>query len=53
MIEQQEPRSQPEGLRKRSLRVPATQRKQAAVLGTGADAVPALLGVLDDWGLLP
>ncbi len=53
VIEQQEPQWQPEGLRKRTLRVPATQRKQATVLGTGADAVPALLGVLDEWGLLP
>jgi len=53
VIEQQEPQWQPEGLRKRSLRVPATQRRQATVLGTGADAVPALLGVLDEWGLLP
>jgi electron transfer flavoprotein beta subunit len=53
VIERQQPRWQPEGLRKRSLRVPATQRKQATVLGTGADAVPALLAVLDEWGLLP
>jgi len=53
VIEQQQPQWQAEGLRKRSLRVPATQRKQATVLGTGADAVPALLGVLDEWGLLP
>jgi electron transfer flavoprotein beta subunit len=53
VIERQEPQWQPEGLRKRSLRVPAAQRKQATVLGTGADAVPALVGVLDEWGLLP
>jgi electron transfer flavoprotein beta subunit len=52
-IERHEPRWQAEGLRKRSLRVPAAQRKQATVLGTGADAVPALLGVLGEWGLLP
>jgi electron transfer flavoprotein beta subunit len=52
-IERHEPRWQAEGLRKRSLRVPAAERKQATVLGTGADAVPALLGVLDEWGLLP
>ena len=53
VIEQREPHWQAEGLRKRSLRVPATQRKQATVLGTGADAVPALVAVLDEWGLLP
>ena len=53
VIEEHEPQWQEEGLRKQSLRVPATQRKQATVLGTGADAVPALLGVLDEWGVLP
>ena len=52
-VERHEPQWQEEGLRKRSLRVPAAQRKQATVLGTGADAVPALLGVLEEWGLLP
>jgi electron transfer flavoprotein beta subunit len=52
-IERHEPQWQAEGLRKRSLRVPAAQRKQATVLGTGAAAVPALVGVLDEWGLLP
>jgi electron transfer flavoprotein beta subunit len=52
-IERHEPQWRQEGLRKRSLRVPAAQRTQATVLGTGADAVPALLGVLEEWGLLP
>jgi len=52
-IERHEPQWQEEGLRKRSLRVPAAQRQQATVLGTGPDAVPALLGVLEEWGLLP
>ena len=52
-IERHEPQWQADGLRKRSLRVPAAERKQATVLGTGAAAVPALLGVLDEWGLLP
>jgi hypothetical protein len=32
--------------------VPATQRKQSTVLGTGADVEPALDGVLEEWGLL-
>jgi electron transfer flavoprotein beta subunit len=53
VIEAVEPRWRDDGLRKRFLRVPATQRKQATVLGTGADAVPALVGVLEEWGLLP
>jgi electron transfer flavoprotein beta subunit len=52
-IERDEPRWRDDGLRKRILRVPATQRKQATVLGTGADGVPALVGVLEEWGLLP
>ena len=51
-IERHEPQWQEEGLRKRMLRVPATERKQATVLGTGADAVPALIGVFEEWGVL-
>ena len=53
VIERDEPQWRDDGLRKRCLRVPATQRKQATVLGTGADGVPALVGVLEEWGLLP
>jgi len=52
-IERHEPQWQEEGLRKRMLRVPATEREQATVLGTGADAVPALIGVFEEWGVLP
>ena len=52
-IERDEPQWRDDGLRKRILRVPATQRKQATVLGTGANGVPALVGVLEEWGLLP
>ena len=52
-IERHEPQWQEEGLRKRMLRVPATERKQATVLGTGADAAPALIGVFEEWGVLP
>src|SRR5262249_6603212 len=52
-IERQEPQWQEEGLRKLLLRVPETERKQATVLGTGADAVPALVDVLAEWGVLP
>jgi hypothetical protein len=33
--------------------VPETERKQATVLGNGEDAVPALLAVLDELGVLP
>jgi len=41
------------GLRTTSLRVPVAARRQATVLGHGADAVPALVSVLDELGVLP
>ncbi|HEV2372011.1 MAG TPA: hypothetical protein VGS19_07575 [Streptosporangiaceae bacterium] len=41
-----------DGLVKAGLRVPAVQRRGAEVLGTGADAVPALVAVLTDLGVL-
>jgi electron transfer flavoprotein beta subunit len=41
-----------EGLRKERLRVPAGETKRAEILGTGADAVPALVALLDDLGVL-
>jgi len=47
------PQWQAEGLRKQELRVPESSGRRAQVLGHGADAVPALLGVLGDLGLLP
>ena len=53
VIERYEPTWRDEGMRKQALRVPATERKQAEVLGTGADAVPALMRVLEEWGVLP
>jgi electron transfer flavoprotein beta subunit len=39
-------------IRKLRLQVPASAAKQATVLGTGQDAVPALLDVLDALGVL-
>jgi electron transfer flavoprotein beta subunit len=42
----------PEGLRKEALRVPETSKHQASVLGQGVDAVPALVKVLEEWGVL-
>jgi electron transfer flavoprotein beta subunit len=53
VIEEHQPQWAPDGLRKEALRVPETERKQAAVLGTGVDAVPALVAVLDELGVLP
>ncbi|MGE5137352.1 MAG: electron transfer flavoprotein subunit beta/FixA family protein [Gemmatimonadota bacterium] len=51
-IERHEPQWQPEGLRMRALRVPETTRQQAKVLGSGVDAVPALVDVLAELGVL-
>jgi electron transfer flavoprotein beta subunit len=52
-IEEHQPPWQPDGLRMASLRVPETERKQATVLGNGVDAVPALVRVLEELGVLP
>ena len=52
-IEQSVPEWHPEGLRKEGLRVPAGETKRAEILGTGADAVPALVALLDELGVLP
>jgi electron transfer flavoprotein beta subunit len=41
-----------EGLRKQRLRVPEAAKHQAAVLGRGVDAVPDLVRVLDELGVL-
>jgi electron transfer flavoprotein beta subunit len=46
------PQWQAEGLRKQSLRVPAGSARRAQVLGHGAAAVPALLDVLGELGVL-
>jgi electron transfer flavoprotein beta subunit len=42
----------PEGLRVRTLRVPVTARHSATVLGHGVDAVPELVRVLGELGVL-
>jgi electron transfer flavoprotein beta subunit len=47
------PRWQADGLRKTGLRVPAGSARRAQVLGHGIDAVPALLQVLGEIGVLP
>jgi len=51
-IEQYQPPWQAEGLRMRALRVPDQPRHEATVLGTGTDAVPALVRLLDELGVL-
>jgi electron transfer flavoprotein beta subunit len=47
------PQWQADGLRKQGLRAPETSARRAQVLGHGAGAVPALVGVLGDLGVLP
>jgi electron transfer flavoprotein beta subunit len=46
------PQWQADGLRKERLRVPEVPRQRAEILGRGVDAVPALVRVLDDIGVL-
>jgi electron transfer flavoprotein beta subunit len=47
------PRWQPDGLRKTGLTVPAGASRQAELLGRGVDAVPELVRVLGELGVLP
>ena len=51
-VERSAPDWAAEGLRKERLRVPASAGHQASVLGHGADAVPDLVRVLDELGIL-
>ena len=51
-VETSSPAWAAEGLRKESLRVPASSKHQAAVLGHGVGAVPDLVRVLDELGVL-
>jgi electron transfer flavoprotein beta subunit len=51
-IERHEPAWHADGLRKERLRVPAGESKRAEILGTGPDAVPALVALLDELGVL-
>jgi len=51
-IEVRKPAWQPDGLRKIALRVPTGSAQRARVLGQGADAVPELIRVLGDIGVL-
>jgi electron transfer flavoprotein beta subunit len=51
-VERSSPAWAAEGLRKEALRVPVSAQHQATVLGHGADAVPDLVRVLDELGVL-
>ena len=51
-IETRAPQWHADGLTKAGLRVPAGESKRAEILGNGADAVPALVALLDELGIL-
>jgi electron transfer flavoprotein beta subunit len=51
-IEVFQPEWHAEGLRKEGLRLPEQTRNRAEVLGSGVDAVPALVALLDELGVL-
>ena len=51
-VERSSPAWAAEGLRKQALRVPAARQHQAVVLGHGAGAVPELVRVLEEMGVL-
>src|SRR5262245_33035236 len=51
-VDRSSPEWAAEGLRKQALRVPETGQHQAEVLGEGVDAVPSLVRVLEEWGVL-
>ena len=52
-VERSGPAWAAEGLRKEMLRVPESSKHQATVLGNGVDAVPELVRVLEEMGVLP
>jgi electron transfer flavoprotein beta subunit len=51
-VDRSSPEWAAEGLRKSALRVPESSQHQATVLGNGVDAVPELVRVLDEFGVL-
>ncbi len=52
VIERFRPEFRDEALRKELLRVPAGETKRAEILGSGADAVPALVRLFEELGVL-
>jgi electron transfer flavoprotein beta subunit len=51
-IETRQTQWRPDGLRKQRLRVPAGESKRAEILGSGTAAVPALVALLDELGVI-
>jgi electron transfer flavoprotein beta subunit len=52
VIEEFEPSGHTSAVDKEGLRVPSVTRERAEILGTGVDAVPALLALLEEIGVL-
>jgi len=52
-VERLVPQARPDGLRKAVLTVPVRENRRAEVLGRGPEAVPALVALLDELGVLP
>ncbi len=52
VIEQSEPEWHPDPVRKEMLKVPRVERQRAEILGSGVEAVPALVSLLDRLGVL-
>jgi len=52
VIEQSAPEWHEDPVRKQALRVPVTERQKAEILGTGIEAVPALVGLLEQLGIV-
>jgi electron transfer flavoprotein beta subunit len=50
-IEQSSPEWHADALRKQALRVPVAERQRAEILGTGVEAVPALVSLLEQLGI--
>ena len=53
VIERIEPSRRAEGVRTLGLRLPEREERRARVLGSGASGVAALVGVLEELGVLP
>jgi electron transfer flavoprotein beta subunit len=53
VVETLSPSFEADPVRKEMLRVPATERQHAEVLGQGAEAVPALVSLLEGLGIVP
>ena len=51
-IDRWQPAWREEGLRTRALQVPSTGQRGAEVLGTGEEAIPKLVGLLESLGIL-